>query len=105
MNEFASRILDALHLASVAPYASAAVMSCAAIDATIPQPKPGSHWLPVRKVVSMVALNFGNSANASQPPLSTWLVRVLAPLIAAQAANLAKAAAVPTTGASPAPLT
>jgi hypothetical protein len=48
-----------------------------ALDAAIPQPAAGSHWLPLRKVVSILALNVGYAANADQPSILTWLERVL----------------------------
>lgn len=47
------------------------------LDAAIPQPAAGSHWLPFRKVLSFLALNFGNAANSAQPALTTWLQRLV----------------------------
>lgn len=47
------------------------------LDAAIPQPATGSHWLPFRKVLSFLALNFGNAANSAQPALTTWLQRLV----------------------------
>lgn len=49
----------------------------AALDATVPQPKPGSHWLPLRKVISVMAFNIGHASPAEQPGLITWVQRVL----------------------------
>ncbi|WP_139284937.1 hypothetical protein [Acidocella aminolytica] len=54
-----------------------AVAVASAIDAAFPQPAPGSHWLPVRKVISFIAINFGAAKNGSQPPFATWLLRVM----------------------------
>lgn len=49
----------------------------AALDAAVPQPKPGSHWLPVRKIVSLLAFNFANASPADQPSILTWVQHVL----------------------------
>ena len=47
------------------------------LDSILPQPAPGSHWLPLRKAISVLAWNLFNARNANQPALATWLVRVL----------------------------
>lgn len=57
-------------------------MLASAVDALLPQPAEGSHWLPVRKLVSMAAGNMGNASNAAQPPLVTWLQRIVVSLAA-----------------------
>jgi hypothetical protein len=69
--------------AGVIPYITAAIAAAAALDAGLPQPAPGSHWLPLRKAISFVAVNFWNASNGAQPQLSTWLARVLQPLLPA----------------------
>jgi hypothetical protein len=48
---------------------------CSFVDAVVPQPAPGSHWLPFRKVLSILALNVAFASNAKQPPLITWMMR------------------------------
>lgn len=40
---------------------------CAYIDAAIPQPGPGSRWVPVRRVVSWVGGNWGAAKNRVVP--------------------------------------
>lgn len=69
--------------AAIVPYYLFAVMLCSAVDASFPQPQPGSHWLLVRKLVSLLALNFGRASNVEQPSFMTWLVRMLQPLLPA----------------------
>lgn len=49
----------------------------AALDAAIPQPSPGSNWIPARKLMSYLALNFANAANSQQPPLVSWMARIV----------------------------
>jgi hypothetical protein len=39
---------------------------CSAIDATFPQPQPGSPWLLLRNFISVLALAIGHAKNA--PP-------------------------------------
>ncbi len=60
------------------PYVTAVVAFASALDAALPQPKPGSHWLIFRKIVSALAVNVGNAANGKQPPFATWIARVVA---------------------------
>jgi hypothetical protein len=48
-----------------------------ALDAAIPQPAVGSHWTPIRKIVSFLALNVGNATNANNPALVVWMQRVV----------------------------
>jgi hypothetical protein len=102
MNPEILAILYALHLGVVIPYASVVVAAASAADAAFPQPGAGSHWLPLRKAVSAVAFNLGNASNGKQPPFATWLLRVLAPLMA-RAATLQAASSNPLP--SPAPAT
>lgn len=70
--------------AAVWPYITAACMIASAIDAGLPQPAPGSHWLPVRKLVSFVAVNVGAASNGGQPSFTTWLLRIVQPVLTAQ---------------------
>jgi hypothetical protein len=63
------------------------------IDAVVPQPAPGSHWLPARKVLSILALNVANASNAKQPPLITWMMRAGTVLQAAAVAQQSQARA------------
>ena len=36
---------------------------CAIIDAVVPQPPPGSRWVPIRRLVPLVGGAFGWAAN------------------------------------------
>jgi hypothetical protein len=65
------------NLAYAATWIAIAGFAASWLDAVIPQPAAGSHWLPVRKVLSALAGNVGNAANKNQPPLATWILRVL----------------------------
>lgn len=82
-------ILVQAGLGSLVKWAVCAVTMASALDAALPQPAAGSHWLPLRAVVSSLALNRFNAANAGQPTLITWLARVLQPLVDAQIARTA----------------
>jgi hypothetical protein len=55
-----------------------------------------------RKIVSFVAVNIGNASNGSQPALSTWLLRIVQPVLASQGATPAPAVGVslPTLGSA-----
>lgn len=64
------------------PWITIIITVCSALDASLPQPPPGSHALLPRKIISFIAMNFGNSKNADQPDLSTWIVRILQMIIA-----------------------
>lgn len=48
-----------------------------ALDAFIKQPAPGSHWLPLRKMVSVIAFSVLHAKPGEQPPLVTWLQRLV----------------------------
>jgi hypothetical protein len=47
------------------------------LDSSIPQPAPGSHWTPARKVVSFLALNVGYASSGTQPSFADWMGRIL----------------------------
>jgi len=68
------------------------VALCSAIDAALPQPAPGSHWLPVRKAISYLALNIAHAGNDAQPSLATWILRIVRALVAADQTDKVKAA-------------
>ena len=40
---------------------------CAALDALIPQPKPGSPWVFPRKILSLIAQNYKHAENVKKP--------------------------------------
>ncbi len=82
------------------PVIAAVTAGASALDAILPQPAPGSHWLIARKVLSFVAINVGHASNGAQPSFLTWIARVAGPVLAAQAA--AQAAAVPAPAPTPA---
>jgi hypothetical protein len=81
--------LAATPLSGAIPYVTALIAAASVLDAMLPQPAPGSHWLPLRKAISLVAANFWNASNGGQPQLSTWLARVLQPLLPALQATSA----------------
>ena len=70
--------------ATVWPYIATVCMIASAVDAVFPQPAAGSHWLPLRKIISFVALNVSAASNGSQPSFTTWLLRIVQPLLTAQ---------------------
>jgi len=80
------------------PVITALIAVCSALDATIPQPRPGSHWLIPRKIVSFIAINVAQASNGGQPSFVTWIVRIAQPVLDAQA----KANAAPEAAPSPA---
>ena len=84
------------------PYVTGIIAAASALDAALPQPAPGSHWLIARKVVSFLAVNVGNASNGKQPDFVTWIVRIAMPVLLAQGAGLRPGADAPTT-ADPAP--
>ena len=69
---------------AVWPYIATICMIASAIDAAFPQPSAGSHWLPIRKLISFVALNISAASNGAQPSFTTWLLRIVQPLLTAQ---------------------
>ncbi len=66
------------------PFITAAIAAASALDAMLPQPQPGSHWLLLRKAVSFLAINVGNASNGKQPDFVTWIVRIAAPVLQAR---------------------
>ena len=66
------------------PFITAAIAAASALDAALPQPKPGSHWLLLRKAISFLAINVGNASNGKQPDFVTWIVRIAAPVLQAR---------------------
>lgn len=100
-------VLQQAGLASLVKWVVCAVTVASALDAALPQPASGSHWLVIRKAVSFVALNLGNASNSGQPAMMTWVARVLQPLVDAQIARSAPKAAAPavapTAGSAPQP--
>jgi len=85
------------------PWITGIVTVAAALDSVLPQPQPGSHWLPLRMVLSAAAFNWRYAANGGQPSIQTWVMRVLRPLIVAEAAQMAaQAAGAPAPIAAPA---
>lgn len=75
------------------PYIGAVVAVASALDASLPQPAPGSHWLVVRKLLSFLAINVGSASNGAQPSFDTWLLRIVTPIL--EAKNALPAAPVP----------
>lgn len=74
-----AQITAAFHAAgldSFVPLLLALHLLASALDAIIPQPKPGSHWIPFRKVLSFFAGNFWHASDANQPSLLTWAQRI-----------------------------
>ena len=63
------------------PAITALVAAASTLDAALPQPEPGSHWLIIRKVISFLAINVGNASNGKQPDFVTWIVRIASPLL------------------------
>lgn len=66
------------------PFLTAAIAIASTLDALIPQPAPGSHWLIARKLLSFVAVNVSNASNGAQPSFVTWIVRIATPVLQAQ---------------------
>ena len=86
------------------PAITAIVAAASTLDAALPQPDPGSHWLIIRKMISFIALNVGNASNGKQPEFVTWIVRIAAPLLQSPATVQAVAqAAVAAPVVQPAP--
>ena len=87
------------------PYITAIVAAASTLDAALPQPAPGSHWLIVRKVISFLAINVGNASNGKQPDFVTWIVRIAEPVLQAQGIAQVPAAKAAEPPAAPAPST
>jgi hypothetical protein len=76
------------------PWIAATLSWCCAVctiasvvDASLPQPKPGSFLIPLRKVVSLFAVNIGAASNAGAPTFSSWLIRILSAALASAPAS------------------
>lgn len=94
MNDMtALAILQQLGLDRYLPLLFAFHTLCSFVDAVVPQPAPGSYWLPFRKVLSILALNVAWASNAKQPPLITWMMRAGTVLQAAAVAQQSQARA------------
>lgn len=64
------------------PWVMAVIAAASSLDAILPQPAPGSHWLPLRLLISFVAINVKNASNGpQQPAFTTWLVRIISPVL------------------------
>jgi hypothetical protein len=84
-------ITAALHAAGLDAYTPAVItlvhaivtviVAASALNAALPQPAPGSHWIPIRAVVNKLALAFGAARPASAPAAVTWFQRIAAALI------------------------
>ncbi len=77
--------LAAMHAAgldALVPLLLALHALASALDALVPQPAAGSHWLPLRKLLSAIALNVGHATNAQQPTIMTWLQRIAGLVVA-----------------------
>ena len=85
------------------PTITAIIAAASTLDAALPQPAPGSHWLIVRKVISFLAINVGNASNGKQPDFVTWIVRIAAPVLQAQGAAPAPTVKAAEPPAAPAP--
>ncbi len=85
------------------PTITAIIAAASTLDAALPQPAPGSHWLIVRKVISFLAINVGNASNGKQPDFVTWIVRIAEPVLQGQGIAPAPAAKAAEAPASPAP--
>ena len=69
------------------PYITAAISIASTLNA-LPQPKAGSHWIPVRKIISFISLSVGGAKNVDEPPLGTWLLRLVGPVLTNQGLKL-----------------
>jgi len=58
--------LEGTKLAWLAAYAPLVVAFCSLLDAAFPQPRRGSRWWPLRRVISRLAFNVGNARNAAR---------------------------------------
>ena len=98
--------LQALGLDKWVPIVLACHALASTLDAAIPQPAVGSHWLPLRKLLSIAAGNVANATNLLQPSVVTWLQKVLIVVatLVPEPAPVAPAAPAPAvTGAPPVP--
>jgi hypothetical protein len=75
-----SQALSNAGLDKFVPLVLATSVLASALDALIPQPKPGSHGTPLRKLISIAALNMNHATNAGQPTMLSWMQRLAAAL-------------------------
>jgi hypothetical protein len=59
--------LSGTPLAPLAVYAPLVIAVAAVLAAILPTPGTGSPWLPVRKLLDLLAFNVGSARNASTP--------------------------------------
>jgi hypothetical protein len=83
MDPAIGQFLTAIGLARYIELAGVVVMLCSALDAAIPQPASGSHWLPVRKLLSWFALNLNHASPGDQPSIASWFLRIAQAVMAA----------------------
>jgi hypothetical protein len=107
------QVIHSLGLDKILPILFALHLLASITDALLPQPAIGSHWIPLRKLLSLAAANVGHAANARQPPLVSWFQRIvvlLAAVVPAPTATTAPApdvslpASQPTAAPSPIPV-
>ena len=58
--------LVGVNLASVASYVPLAIAVSAILAAILPQPNVNSPWVPVRKLIDLLAMNIGSAKNATE---------------------------------------
>lgn len=83
MDQSITNLLHAAGLDRWVPLVLAILALARALEVLLPQPAAGSHWLPLRKLLSMAAWSVGNAAPDGQPPLVTWLQRVAKAILTA----------------------
>lgn len=59
-----------------------AVAAASVLDAALPQPAPGSRWLPARKLLSFLASNILHARPTGQPPLTGPLAKAAGAVLA-----------------------
>lgn len=72
-----SQVAHLLGLDNAVPVLLAVLTLARAVDALIRQPAPGSHWIPLRKMVSLLSFGVANAKPAGQPSIVTWLRRLV----------------------------
>lgn len=95
-------LLAGSQYAGLVPYVLVAFFGSSVIQTFVKPPAPGSHWLPVYAILSLLSANFGYAKNSNVPALSTWVGRILSPLAPALLAAVeAQKAANPEKASSP----